>query len=263
MSHLTNGGQILVSASFEEKSAPYVAALQAIGIPAERITVLLPDAAGIASARERIAAAAGLVLTGGADVEPKRYGEEPLASARLETIPDRDALEWELLAGARERRIPAWCICRGIQVLNVFLGGSLWQDIPSQLPAPAAAAAPREPVDHEIYDTPETLAHKVWVTDPDTALGARLAGEPIRVNSRHHQAIKRLAPGLRAAAVSPDGLVEAAELDSKGDSWWVRAVQWHPENLIAMAPQKALWDDFGAALAGRQAGSRRSARSAP
>src|SRR5262249_26024619 len=152
---------------------------------------------------------------------PERYGESRRPDARLEVYPERDALEWELLAGARERLLPVWCICRGLQVVNVFLGGTLWQDLPTQLPGP---------VPHELADPPDTLAPPVRVAGPGTALGERLSHETVRVNSRHHQAVKDLAPGLAVAAVAPDGLVEAFELAGDNHAWWLRAVQWHPEN---------------------------------
>jgi putative glutamine amidotransferase len=187
---------------------------------------------------ELIGAAAGLVLTGGVDVAPERYGESPRPDARLEVYPERDDLEWELLAGARERRLPVWCVCRGLQLANVYLGGTLWQDLPTQLPGP---------VPHEVAATPDTLAHPVRVAGLGTSLAERLSRETLLVNSRHHQAIRDLAPGLTTAAVSPDGLVEAFELTNgkAGNAgWWLRGVQWHPENLIAMALQRSLWEDF-------------------
>jgi putative glutamine amidotransferase len=237
-------GLVVVSASSEERVAPYVAALRAAGIAAERIAVVTPDDAmyagdrGTAAAREAIAGAAGLVLAGGVDVDPARYGEAPLEGGGLELRPERDALEWELLAGARDRRVATFCVCRGLQVANVFLGGSLYQDIPSQLPGA---------IGHEVATPVDSLAHAVEPTGATTALGRRLAGALRLVNSRHHQALKRLGAGLVAAAVSRDGLVEAAELPA-GEGWWLRGVQWHPENLIALAEQRVLWDDFAAAL---------------
>ena len=239
-------GEIIVSTSSEEKAAPYVAALRAAGVAAERIVVVTPDERPgpidpIDRARERISQAAGLLLAGGCDVDPARYGEEPLAGADLALRPERDAIEWELLSGARERRVPTFCVCRGLQVANVFLGGSLYQDIPSQLPARVA---------HDLSPVPDALVHAIEVADADpaTPLGSRLAGGLRLVNSRHHQAVKRLADGLVAAAYSRgDGLVEAAELPA-GAGWWLRGVQWHPENLIAMEEQRVLWEDFARAL---------------
>jgi putative glutamine amidotransferase len=142
-------------------------------------------------------------------------------------------MEWNLLDAAREAQVPIWGICRGFQVLNVYLGGSLWQDLPTQWPSL---------IHHSVTDTPDVLAHAVQVIEPAAPLGERLTRDVPLVNSRHHQAVKRLADGLVPVALSPDGLVEAAFL--QGDGWWLRGVQWHPENLIALAQQRALWVDF-------------------
>lgn len=236
-----SGGRIVVAAGLDEKAAPYVEALQAVGVPRERIFVVTPSARP-ENPTELIAGSAGLVLSGGVDVAPERYGEAPLAHARLEVYPERDELEWELLGAAREKRMPVWCVCRGLQLANVFLGGTLWQDLPTQLPTP---------VTHELSDPLDSLAHGLKGTNPATAIGERLSRETPLVNSRHHQAVKDLAPGLTAAAWSPDGLVEAFELESR--DWWLRGVQWHPENLVAMALHRSFWADFAAAVEGEGA----------
>jgi putative glutamine amidotransferase len=224
-------GQILVSTASEEKAEPYVEALRAVGVPEERILVVTPAEAEAAGAL--VSGAAALLLCGGADVEPERYGETRLADANVVPVPDRDALEWALLDAARERRLPVWGVCRGLQVLNVYLGGTLWQDLLTQHPTS---------VHHDVSETPDTLAHTVQVVAPGAPIGERLAHEVPRVNSRHHQALKGLAEGLHPVALSPDGLVEAAFLDRP--DWWVRGVQWHPENLVALPQQRALWVDF-------------------
>jgi len=229
-------GEVLVSATYLKGAQPYVEALEAGGVPSDRIRVLLPADRGAVG--ERIASAAGLVLSGGADVEPGRYSEQPLPGASLKLKPERDALEWELLAGARARRLPTWCICRGFQVANVFLGGTLWQDLPSQRPTA---------VPHDIHEPSDALAHSVEPAAVSTALGSRIA-PGLLVNSRHHQAIKDLGVGLISVATSRDGLVEAAELDDRS-GWWLRGVQWHPENLLALEEQRVLWTDFAQALA--------------
>jgi putative glutamine amidotransferase len=272
---------VLVSATTAEKAAPYVAALIAAGVPSESIQVVASAAmfatgttaaaaatsgAAATAAGELAASAAGLVLSGGADVDPRRYGEEPLQGAGIEPLPERDALEWELLAAARDRRLPVWAICRGFQVLNVFFGGSLWQDLPLQWPTAVV---------HDPDEAPPDLpVHALRVLAPEAPLGARLAaaGPAPRVNSRHHQGVKRLGDGLLAVAAAEDGLIEAAVLGSgsggpsaigavgpvgaaaaDGDGWWVRGVEWHPENLLALPEQLALWHDFAAALRPRRA----------
>jgi putative glutamine amidotransferase len=224
-------GHILVSTASEEKAQPYVEALRTVGVPEESILVVTPADAEAAGAL--VSAAAALVLCGGADVEPERYGETILADANVVPVPDRDALEWALLDAARERHLPVWGVCRGFQVLNVYLGGTLWQDLPTQHPTH---------VNHDVSETPDTLAHTVQVVAPGAPIGERLAREVPRVNSRHHQAVKRVAEGFHPVAFSPDGLVEAAFLDRP--DWWVRGVQWHPENLVVLPQQRALWADF-------------------
>ena len=224
-------GLILVSTASEEKAQPYVEALLAVGVPEERLLVVTP--ADVEAAGALASEAAGLVLCGGADVDPQRYGETMLAGAGVEVVPERDALEWALLGAAREGHLPVWGVCRGFQVLNVYLGGTLWQDLPIQHPTS---------VNHDVSETPETLAHTVKVVVPGAPIGERLAREVPRVNSRHHQAVKRVAEGFHPVALSPDGLVEAAFLDRR--DWWVRGVQWHPENLVFLPQQRALWADF-------------------
>jgi putative glutamine amidotransferase len=221
-------GEIIVATGTDEYALPYVEALKTAGVPTERIRVVTPG-----EAVPELCFARGLVLCGGVDVVPERYGEETLPDANVETFPERDDLEWGLLDAARAARIPVWAICRGLQVLNVWLGGSLWQDLPTQRPGA---------VDHSVADAPDTIAHAVRITAPGAPLGELLAAEVPRVNSRHHQAVKRLADGLLPVAESPDGLIEAAVLTDP--DWWVHGVQWHPENLTALAQQRALWTDF-------------------
>lgn len=221
---------ILLATAAEERALPYLEALKSVGVAAGETRVVTPEEE---VSGDLVRAARGLLLCGGLDVEPGRYGEETIPSAGVEILPERDALEWSLLDAAREAGLPVWGVCRGLQVLNVYLGGSLWQDLPSQRPGPVA---------HSIDDPKDHLAHSVRVVDPTAPLGNRLTPDIPRVNSRHHQAVKRLAPGLVSVAESPDGLVEAAILDDAG--WWVRGVQWHPENLVALPEQRALWLDF-------------------
>jgi putative glutamine amidotransferase len=228
----TLASTILVATASDEKAAPYGEALRAVGVPAESIRYVMPSSITPDVARELAARAAGLVLCGGVDVAPERYGEEVLNDT-VEVFPERDEMEWALVEGAREGRVPVWGVCRGLQVLNVFLGGTLWQDLPAQRPGD---------VPHSIVEPKDHLAHTVRALEPDRPLGAVLARETARVNSRHHQAVKRLAEGLVPVAESPDGLIEAFVLERP--DWWVRAVQWHPENLVALDQQRALWQDF-------------------
>jgi putative glutamine amidotransferase len=161
----------------------------------------------------------------------------------VQSDPRRDEREFALLAAAREAAIPVFGICRGLQVLNVFLGGSLWQDLPSQCPSA---------IEHSLMTTRATLAHAVTPIPPACAhpfaegLRRTLTREP-RVNSRHHQAIRDLGQGLDPLAFSPDGVTEAVALRD-ADRWWVAGVQWHPENLVGvLAGQEALWESVLAA----------------
>lgn len=217
---------------------PYLAALAAGGLdgrPAEVITP--PDAE---DADRRVAAAAGVLLCGGPDLEPQRYGEEPLAGVRLSLMPELDRLEWTALQAAQSARVPVWAICRGLQTLNVFLGGSLWQDLEAQVPGA---------LQHEVPQPRDALSHTVRAKAAGHPLADRLrhAQEaPPRVNTRHHQALRRVAPQLTVLATAPDGVVEAAagaDVDPR-DGWWLRGVQWHPENLVAHELQRLLFVDF-------------------
>ncbi|MEM7483082.1 MAG: gamma-glutamyl-gamma-aminobutyrate hydrolase family protein [Acidobacteriota bacterium] len=231
----TVGKPIVVAGSNNAEARRNVEALRTLGVPAEDIRLLLPTDA--AEARETVLGARGLLVGGGNDLEPHHYSEDLMPDSRVKTEPERDRLDLESLAGARDARVPTWCICRGLQSLNVFLGGTLWQDIPTQRGGP--------PV-HEVEHPLDALAHEVLVEEPDTATGRILGREPAWVNSRHHQAIKDLATGLVGVARSPDGLIEAVEGSASGPAgdWWVRAVQWHPEDLLALPQQRTLWDEF-------------------
>lgn len=226
-------GPLVVSVGSAEgdKAHNYVAALELAGLPAERIRVITPET-GI-DYRALGGDAYGIVLAGGEDVEPLRYGEDEIPEANVAVFPGRDEMELELLAGAREAEVPVWGVCRGLQVLNVFLGGTLWQDLALQLPTQVL---------HHHSNPADALIHTIRVCDPTVTLGTLLAEETPMVNSRHHQGIKDLGQGLVPVGEAPDGLIEAVYLESP--TWWVRAVQWHPENLTALRQQRHLWDAF-------------------
>jgi len=175
----------------------------------------------------------GILLTGGLDVDPARY-DEP-AHQTTEPAPDRDAFELPLSRLALAADVPVFAICRGIQVLNVAAGGTLIQDIPSQIPST---------LEHSLDTSKDALAHDVRVT-PGTrlfaALGTGVAGERCTVNSRHHQAVGRVADGFAVSAVSPDGVVEAIE---KPDATFCVGVQWHPENFLQADEFRPLFESF-------------------
>jgi putative glutamine amidotransferase len=232
-------GEILLSLSEEEPSEPYYEALAAAGAAADTIRVVGP--ADRADCRSLARRAGGVVLGGGCDVEPRRFGEEPQADAGLKLLPERDEVEWELLAGASEGRAPVWGICRGLQVLNAYFGGSLHQDL---------RPAEHSGVNHNVPHPRDATVHAVQVTSTLSVLGDLLAQQPVPVNSRHHQGIKVLAQGLVAVASSSDGLVEAVSWHHA--SWWVHAVQWHPENLVHLEQHRVLWEAFITATVVRQ-----------
>jgi len=166
----------------------------------------------------------GLLLTGGGDIDPERFGEtrHPTVEAVSET---RDRLEIALTERALHERRPLLAICRGVQVLNVALGGSLYQDIAHETGSSIAhnQTAPR----HE-------PTHHVKVMGEGTRLGATLGAPEMKVNSLHHQAIKRLGRGLRDVAWAPDGIIEGVEMPDATSL--VLGVQWHPEELVAHDP---------------------------
>ncbi len=180
----------------------------------------------------------GLLLTGGDDVEPARYGETPHATVK-EAEPGRDEFEIGLITAARARQLPIFAICRGVQVLNVACGGTLVQDIPSQVPGALAHSLPVPP--HEPY----SLAHEIWM-EKDSLLSKlmreRLAdADSCEVNSRHHQAVKIVAPGFTASATAPDGVIEAIEDPAMP---FCLGVQWHPENFFRTGEFRPLFEGF-------------------
>lgn len=163
----------------------------------------------------------GLLLTGGADINPSLYGEDP--HPRLGQVSDtRDSWEMALVHAAQRRKKPILAICRGIQILNVALGGTLLQDLPTQHPSD---------INHDPDRPRDSRTHPIALA-AESSLARALGVTRLTVNSVHHQAISRVAPDLRVVATAPDGVIEGVE--SAADSaWWCVGVQWHPEELIA------------------------------
>jgi putative glutamine amidotransferase len=196
------------------KEAYLAAVLAAGGLP----VVLAP-----VETREEIEAILdavdGLLFTGGQDIDPARFGQ-PLLNQTVKTEPDRDAFELPLIREAIARDLPLLAVCRGCQVLNVALGGTLWQDLPAQRPQglPHRQEGPRSAVTHAVRIEPESLLARV-VGDERTLL----------TNTFHHQAARDVAPGLAVSATAPDGTVEALEAPRNR---FVLGVQWHPEDLV-------------------------------
>ncbi|WP_406677011.1 gamma-glutamyl-gamma-aminobutyrate hydrolase family protein [Moorella sp. ACPs] len=172
----------------------------------------------------------GLLLTGGGDIEPSFFNARPQAGL-YKVLPERDAFELALTRAALAAGKPVLAICRGVQVLNVAAGGNLYQDIKTEVPGALEhnQAGPREQPSHDIKVIPGTRL-------------AGILGAAARVNSLHHQAVRRVGKGLRVSAVAPDGLIEALEGDGEVV---VIGVQWHPEDLYGHdRRQKYLFEYF-------------------
>jgi putative glutamine amidotransferase len=160
----------------------------------------------------------GLVLSGGGDVEPHRYGQDPHEEV-WRTNFDRDEFELALVRAAHERRMPVLAICRGMQVVNVAFGGTLIQDIPS-----AIGSKDHSVIGHAVYD-----GHQPVTVAADSKVAKATGETEMLVNSIHHQAIDRLADGFRPVAWAEDGVIEGIEHEDQG--WELLGVQWHPEFL--------------------------------
>jgi len=190
----------------------YIQAIQlAKGIP-----VILPPVPDPESIRGQIALIDGLLLSGGNDLSPYMYEEDPAENLGI-THHVRDLHEFLLVKFAHAMHIPILGICRGLQVLNVAFGGSLHQDIKTELPYA---------FQHYQKSRPELGSHKVHSV-PGTKLQGILGNDPILVNTFHHQAIKELAPNLTASAHANDGIIEGVEIKDNDD--FILGVQWHPE----------------------------------
>lgn len=199
-------------------NANYVTAVEDAGATA----VLLSPAHDIASIEALVDRADGLVLTGGDDVDPARYGQTPHPKTGAPNRA-RDEAEFAALELALKREMPVLAICRGMQVLNVALGGTLVQDLSSQRPGPIV---------HEQTAPIGQRWHAAEVLD-GSGLHQIFGTSELFINSFHHQGVDRLAPPLRAAVWAEDGLVEGVE----GKEFpWVYGVQWHPERGEAEAP---------------------------
>ena len=219
------------------ESNDYLKSLLDAGVPREAIAIVTPLTPGPPGAFD------ALLLGGGVDVDPALYGRARLENGTVEVDAERDRIDFELFREARRRGAPVFGICRGLQVVNVALGGTLVQDIPTERPSEVV---------HERRRDKTRRDHAVAV-EPGTRLAELSGGGEVLVNSRHHQAIEAVAPGLAVSGTAPDGLPEAVEI--AGGPWLV-AVQWHPENLAAAGDPVscALFARF--AEAAREAASR-------
>jgi putative glutamine amidotransferase len=221
-----------ISVSDKEKAkgseSPYYKALLAVGVKPEEVEVVSPSHPSIPD----IKGYDGVLFTGGKDINPKYYEEAVKYPGLVQIDAKRDAFEFELFDRAHRHGLPILGICRGLQMINVKFGGTLYQDLNSEAP-----------VEHEHMQSaprPEPT-HAVTLTDPESRLAETFKGS-CRVNSLHRQAIKRLGRGLKVTAHSEDGLVEAVE---SADAYpFLIAVQWHPEEMVDQPEPRKLFEKF-------------------
>jgi putative glutamine amidotransferase len=221
--------KVAVTSGKTTNLAPYQAALKGAGIESVRNP-------------ESLEGLDGLLLTGGSDVNPKLYGQ-PRAAESEPPEDARDELEIKLLKEALARDLPVLAICRGMQIFNVACGGTLIQHV-ANVDTHRVKARDKEPGRHP-------AAHSVRV-NPGTRLAEIVGAGEHQVNSRHHQAVDKLGEGLIETAIAPDGVVEALELP--GNATFAVAVQWHPEDRVAVSEaDRKLFEAFAQALAQRTA----------
>ena len=185
------------------------------------IPITLPILKDVSAIREQVKLLDGLILSGGRDVDPHFYGEEPME--KLEAIfPERDVHEMALIKAAIDLKKPIFAICRGMQILNVTYGGTLYQDI---------SYAPGEHIKHYQIGSPYQATHSIKIDKHSTLFRMADKLKIERVNSFHHQALKQVAKGLKVVATAPDGIIEAVERENE-EGLFVIGVQFHPEMMF-------------------------------
>jgi putative glutamine amidotransferase len=193
--------------------------------------VFLPSIADKSYCEKIISSVAGILISGGDDMDPALYGEEPHTNLGLVDVQKGD-FEFMLTKMALRRQIPILGICGGIQMLNVAAGGTLYQDIPSQTGSQ---------IKHSQQTTKSEPSHFITV-EKSTRLHKIIGRAKLRVNSTHHQAVRKLAKGFIISARAADGIIEAIELPGRR---FVVGVQWHPESLASHNPVfRAIFDSF-------------------
>ena len=209
----------------------YVTAIQKAG----GIPVMIPLGSGTDSLKALLLRLDGLLFTGGGDIDPQHFNGEPHAKV-YGISPERDALEFFLIEAALAAGKPLLAICRGIQVLNVACGGSLYTHIQDQI---------EQSLKHDWFPKfpRDKLAHTVSLVC-ESKLQEIFGDADIRVNSLHHQGISQVGQGLKATAFAPDGLVEGLEVEGAD---FALGVQWHPECLPEDVGMQNLFKAFVAA----------------
>jgi len=210
-------------------------------LKSEAIPLIIPVIQPLCVLKTLFGMVDGLLLIGGPDLDPVHFHQSPAPGLRKVT-PARDVVELQVTRWALEAHLPIMAICRGVQVLNVAAGGTLWQDIATQMP---------QADKHDYHpDFPEDYqAHTVKAV-ANSRIAGIIGDAEVGVNSLHHQAIDKVGQGLRATAFAPDGIVEA--LEGVGTDWIV-GVQWHPEWLIESDERmQALFETFRRVCAGRE-----------
>jgi len=217
--------------------ADYVAALELAGA---QVRVLTPGVDLLPAVLDELD---GVLLTGGPDVRPDHYGATTTHST-VEVDEVRDGYELPLARAVLEARLPLLAICRGVQVMNVAAGGTLVQDLPSQRSSA---------INHSIVDPRTAIAHEVRLSRGSqlaSIMGAHASADgDMPVNSRHHQAIDRVARGFTVSAAAPDGTIEAIEAAAGTEAGFCIGVQWHPENFYRTGESAELFSAFVAAAA--------------
>jgi putative glutamine amidotransferase len=224
--------KIAISVSDKEKTkgaeSPYYKALLAVGVKPEELEVVSPSPPSLPNIKDYD----GVLFAGGKDINPTYYQEAVKYPGLAQLDEKRDAFEFELFDRVHRRGLPILGICRGIQMINVKFGGTLYQDLNSE------ARVEREHMQSAPRPAP---THTVTLTDPESRLGETFKGSCL-VNSLHRQAIKRVGRGLKVTAHSEDGLVEAVE---SADAYpFLMAVQWHPEEMLDRPEPRKLFETF-------------------